>query len=138
MDLKKRRQLVSRLRKASLWANEVCVAHGGAGAQLGWTHRGDAAASGAPSLLVLLVSQLARLAAQTCDARGCLETQAYAALIAGTAVAEREKEWTKALALLTRARCAHRAFGGGGMQVRSPASDERRALLPCCHAQALA
>ena len=50
---------------------------------------------------------LLRLAGERCDARSSLEADAYAALMGGNVLLERESDWEGALARFLRARCAH-------------------------------
>ena len=49
---------------------------------------------------------LLRLAGDRCDARSSLEADAYAALMGGNVLLERESDWEGALARFLRARCA--------------------------------
>ena len=49
-------------------------------------------------------AELARLAAETCDARGALEAEAYSAWMGANALLERESDWARAHALFSRAR----------------------------------
>jgi hypothetical protein len=49
--------------------------------------------------------QLARVAGVVCDARGALESEAYAAWMQGNALMEGETQWEGAAAQFSRARC---------------------------------
>lgn len=61
--------------------------------------------------------QLARVAGVVCDARGALESEAYAAWMQGNALMEGETQWEGAAAQFSRARWVGGEGGGGGRKV---------------------